>query len=499
MTVLLSILNCNAQKINGSDLQVINDVKQVNLMLTKGSEVTFSGFDKSAAEMLQPEFFSVTGSGSATFLGLDGSYNIYYADGVLHIANPDMKFPETIWITGAGIGHPKNKVQQGWSMDLPKIFMCNRVSDNAYRVTLRLDEGFDFKSFNRRSWDGDASFGSNIFTPYPASSIEKAFWIDGNTGNSHPTGDFISAWEFTPGVYTLEFDVSKGTCCLIELTGEETSAEEYSVNGVKMEKSVIEGHSYYSAELNLKKGEMVEFANIRHLRYLLQPEYFINRGVGYEFSAPDGRYRISYANERELIYVERIDKTSFDEDVLFLTGANFAHPATSGAFAEDFSAYGNENSGWGWQKPRDYVCCVNTAPGVFETNLYLKNGFMFRGYKAKANWDTVVSPATGYTVKGADGIGGTYNFDTSGPGTFTPGSYHIVFDKNENTATFTPVKMSEIGDVQSGVESVAKDGIRSVVGIFTIQGIRVDNEDSLPSGIYIIKYSDGTASKCLKN
>ncbi len=492
---LLGIFSSNAQKINNTDLIVSDNIKQVNLTLTKGSEVTFSGFDKGVAEMIQPEFFSVTGNTTATFLGNNGEYTLYYADDVIYVGSPDKNFPEALWVTGAGICHPKSNVANGWSMDLPKIFMCNRVSNNVYRSTLRLNGGFDFKSFNRRSWDGDAAYGSNIFTPYPASSIEKAFWINGDTGNSHPTGDFISAGDFTPGVYTLEFDVAKGTCCLIELTGEDTPAEVYTVNGVAMVKdNSLPDYSVYSAELNLKKGETVEFGNIRHLQYLLQPEYFTKDGTGYKFAAPDGTYKISYANERELIYIERTDKIALDDDVLFLTGADFAHPASSAAFAEDVA-------GWGYDKPKDFVCCVTTAPGVYETNLYLKKGFMLRGYKDKGDgkWTNAVQPME-YTVLSENGIGGrddNNNFGVSDPEKFTEGTYHIVFDKNNKTAKFSQLAPKDFyTTIPTGVNEVAA-GERSIVAIYDLQGRMCPRSAVFEPGLYIVKYSDGSSSKML--
>lgn len=490
---LLGIFSSNAQKINNTDLIVSDNIKQVNLTLTKGSEVTFSGFDKGVAEMIQPEFFSVTGNTTATFLGNNGEYTLYYADDVIYVGSPDKNFPEALWITGKGICHPKCNVENDWSMNPTEIFMCNRISDNVYRTMLRLNAGFDFKSFSRRNWD--AGYGSNIFTPYPASSIEKAFWINGDTGNSHPTGDFISAGDFTPGVYTLEFDVAKGTCCLIELTGEDTPAEVYTVNGVAMVKdNSLPDYSVYSAELNLKKGETVEFGNIRHLQYLLQPEYFTKDGAGYKFAAPDGTYKISYANERELIYIERTDKIALDDDVLFLTGADFAHPASSAAFAEDVA-------GWGYDKPKDFVCCVTTAPGVYETNLYLKAGFMLRGYKDKGDgkWTSAVQP-NGYAVLSEDGIGGrdsNENFGVSDPGKFTEGTYHIVFDKNNKTAKFSPLAPKDFyTTIPTGVNEVAA-GERSIEAIYDLQGRLRTKSAAHEPGLYVIKYDDGSSSKMI--
>ncbi len=492
---LLGIFSSNAQKINDTDLIVSDNIKQVNLTLTKGSEVTFSDFGKNVMDMVQPEFFEVTGTDKANFLGNDGEYTIYYVKGVIFVADPGKIFPDALWISGKGLGHPKSEEQTDWSIEPPTMFMCNRISDNVYRTTLKLYEGFDFKSFSRRSWDSDAGYGSNIFTPYPASSIEKAFWIDGNTGNSHPTGDFISAGDFTPGVYTLEFDVAKGTCCLIELTGEDTPAEVYTVNGVAMVKdNSLPDYSVYSAELNLKKGETVEFGNIRHLQYLLQPEYFTKDGAGYKFAAPDGTYKISYANERELIYIERTDKIALDDDVLFLTGAGFAHPASSGAFAEDVA-------GWGYDKPKDFVCCVTTSPGVYETNLYLKAGFMLRGYKDKGDgkWTSAVQP-NGYAVLSEDGIGGrdsNENFGVSDSEKFTEGTYHIIFDKNNKTAKFSQLAPKDFyTTIPTGVNEVAA-GERSIIAIYDLQGRMCPRSAVSEPGLYIVKYSDGSSSKML--
>lgn len=495
--VLLSVFSGNAQKINDTELSVSGDKRTVSLTLGKGSEVTFSDFGKSVAEMVQPEFFEVTGTDKANFLGNDGEYSIYYVKGVIFVADPGKTFPDALWISGNGIGHPESENQTGWSIEPPEMFMCNRISDNVYRTTLKLYEGFDFKSFRRRSWDSDAGYGSNVFTPYPASSIEKAFWIDGNTGNSHPTGDFISAGDFTPGVYTLEFDVSKGTCSLLELTGEDTPAGEYTVNGATMEKEAIANYpdySVYSVTLDLRTGDVVTFGNIRHLQYLLQPEYFTKDGAGYKFAAPDGTYKISYANERELIYIERTDKIALDDDVLFLTGADFAHPASSAAFAEDVA-------GWGYDNPKDFVCCVTTAPGVYETNLYLKKGFMLRGYKDKGDgkWTNAVQPME-YTVLSEDGIGGrddNNNFGVSDPEKFTEGTYHIVFDKNNKTAKFSPLAPNDFYiSIPTGVNEI-EVGERSIVAIYDLQGRLRTKSAAHEPGLYVIKYTDGSSSKMI--
>ena len=115
----------------------------------------------------------------------------------------------------------------------------------------------------------------------------------------------------------------------------------------------IRDSNYIGVELNLTKGQTVDFEGFSYLDYMLQPEYFTNENGQYKFNAPDSKYKISYNKNRELIYVEKTTGAEFPETV-WITGATFGHPRISGLLADDI---GN----WGWENPKDFICCVKTC------------------------------------------------------------------------------------------------------------------------------------------
>ena len=119
--------------------------------------------------------------------------------------------------------------------------------------------------------------------------------------------------------------------------------ESYKINGTELTQST--NPSYIAVELNLTKGQVVDFEGFSYLDYMLQPEYFTNENGQYKFNAPDGKYRISYNKDRELIYVEKTTDTEFPETV-WITGAAFGHPRISGLLPDDI---GN----WGWDNQTD--------------------------------------------------------------------------------------------------------------------------------------------------
>lgn len=211
--------------------------------------------------------------------------------------------------------------------------------------------------------------------------------------------------------------------------------ESYKINGTELTQS--NDPNYIGVELNLTKGQTVDFEGFSYLDYMLQPEYFTNENGQYKFNAPDGKYKISYNKNRELIYVEKTTGAEFPETV-WITGATFGHPRISGLLADDI---GN----WGWENPKDFICCVKTGDRIFETNLFLNNDFMFRFYKKKG-WNNEITSFDVTIVSEGDliGPGGYWNGDqwqeteNFGPGAnFRAGIYHVKLDMNTNTCTFT--------------------------------------------------------------
>ncbi len=122
------------------------------------------------------------------------------------------------------------------------------------------------------------------------------------------------------------------------------------INGTELTQST--NPSYIAVELNLTKGQVVDFEGFSYLDYMLQPEYFTNENGQYKFNAPDGKYRISYNKDRELIYVEKTTDTEFPETV-WITGAAFGHPKSADSFPMTLEI------GDGIIQ-KDFICCVKT-------------------------------------------------------------------------------------------------------------------------------------------
>lgn len=415
--------------INGEAMQPNGAYLYSHLRLNKGEDIVFGNFG-GIKDVLQPEFFEIKSDveGRAAFLGESGEYDIYYdaGNGAVYVANPTAAFPDALWITGSGYGHPSGIPVTGWQMEAPNAIMCKKIADNIFESTVYLFDNFDIKTFNALNWSAEA--GSNYYTPYPQSSIEKAFYVT-DEGNAHATGDFIPGSSFVPGRYTLRFNTEKGTCVIKELVNEDDIDESYKVNGQQLQPKTIKDRAYLVAEINLTKGETVTFDGFRNLNYMLQPEYFSKSGEQYSFKAPDGRYRISYSIHQERVYVERTDITTFAEGVLFMTGQYFGHPA---------STWLESDLVWWSFEPHNSVCCVTTAPGVYETTLNLRPGFVFCCYPTN-DWGDVVIVPENYTILG-DNVSGIFTNATSFMGrqdaSFVAGTYSVVLNTNNKTATF---------------------------------------------------------------
>lgn len=495
LSLILMCLQCvmslSAQTVNNIEMTTsdVAGFKQATLTLVNNKEVTFSGINGNVADMLQPDFFD-TASGKITFTGADGDYNIYFNEGAstIFVARPSAVYPETIWLTGSGYGHPAASaaVTDVWQLSAPNAIMCKKVADDIFECTLYLYNDFDIKTF--KAPDINTEFGSNVFTPYPESYIDNAFYAT-EEGNAHPTGDYVPGNSFVPGKYTLRFNVAKGICALKDLADDSKIVETYKINGQQMLPSEIDGRAYVTVELDLTKGQNVNFDGFRHLEYMLQPEYFRKSGDSYVFCAVDGKYRISYPIHQERVFVERVDKNTFSDGVMFLTGANFGHPASTWLSSDMCS--------WGFT-PHKSICVVSNGDGIYETHLNLRNGFVMCCYTDNQNWNIAVKN-TEYTITGDNTEGITASDDGNSflgasDESFNPGTYNVVFNTNNKTVNFKRVAIKN--QTTTGiVETVmAEDADRTVVGMYNLAGVRIDGDSPAP-GIYIVKYSDGSSQK----
>jgi hypothetical protein len=141
------------------------DFLEGNIYFGEGVEVTFTGL-ADLHKSLPPDYFEITGANTATFLGKNAIYKAYYyKDGeYLYVEpQPDVIFPDALWVCGTGFGRPSApyEVTSSWNWNSPFDYAPARlVSDGVYQVTIygmNTDNGagfgtLDFKFFYKRGW-----------------------------------------------------------------------------------------------------------------------------------------------------------------------------------------------------------------------------------------------------------------------------------------------------------------------------------------------------------
>lgn len=180
--------------LNPSTLINNTDFRGGNIYFGEGVEVTFSGISN-LANNLSPDYFQVTGSNTAKFLGKTGLYKAYYliSAGYLYIEpQPDIIYPDVLWICGAGFGRPQTPYIENikpWNWNSPLDYApCRLVSPGIYQVTVYCKNDvttktigtLNFKFFNYRGWD----HGEQLSTVYTVSAPLSASLETGNVGNT---------------------------------------------------------------------------------------------------------------------------------------------------------------------------------------------------------------------------------------------------------------------------------------------------------------------------
>ena len=520
MKKLISMLGCiiiavsmYGQRINGQSMTPTETegILQVALSMTNNAEVSFDGFDGNTADMLQPDYFTMQGA-KAVFTGADGEYSFFYNtnDKVISVARNNAVYPDVLWVIGGGFGHPKaGKANTGWQLDAPHAMQAKKIGEDVYELTMYLESGFDFLSKSHNDWDASHNLAGNKMDPFPVDEFELNFYVDPATGNSHFCRDFMAGKNFSTGVYTVRFDLAAGKCVFCK---DGVSPDDFTVsrkiNGVDGKfTTVVKGDNQKSVnyqywDMNLAQGQNMDFEGFSNLHLMVQPEYFTNIHGQYVFNAPTGEYRIWFIIEDKAIYCERLDKTTFDDGVLVITGEGFIHPVKNGTLCDNLRA------AWGYELPSDYVFCVNKGNGIHETYLYLEPAFYFAVYEGKDSWNRKAGNDN-YTITGdiaaLRDTEGNPNFclDWRKREDFVPGTYRITFDTNNNTANFERVNMAEVNGVHDdGPTSITAVNVgyleKEIESIYTVYGIKVNSGDNLPKGIYIIRYTDGSSAKMLK-
>ncbi|MDD4991541.1 MAG: RagB/SusD family nutrient uptake outer membrane protein [Paludibacter sp.] len=159
----------------------------------EGVEITFTGITN-LANNLSPDYFQVTGTNTAKFLGKTGLYKAYYLTtaGYLYVEPlPDAIYPDALWICGTGLGRPQTPlaITSSWNWNNPLDYApCRLVSPGVYQVTVYCKNDaisdvlgtLNFKFFHKRGWwDGHEELSTN----YTVSSPFNSTSVVGNSGN----------------------------------------------------------------------------------------------------------------------------------------------------------------------------------------------------------------------------------------------------------------------------------------------------------------------------
>lgn len=406
--------------VNGVKMEPSGPFLHTRVTLNNGDEVVFGNFG-GISDMLQPGFFEVVSDveGRTRFIGVTGEYDIYLdaASMLIYTESPAMSFDngQTLWMTGCNFGHPKagRNTVGSWQLCEPAgSYQMTRVEDGVYETTAYLSESFDVKFYKSRNWG--SALSTEFFEPVPSDIVIKG--ISCRDFGCVFTGDLLPAGRFAPGVYTVRADVNNKIVYLVgTLAQEEVRPVDYKVNGVTMTSGRYDG--YLEAVVDFTQGETVEFTNFTHIGRQIQPEYFeeLPDGGGYRFKAMSGEYRVVYdADLSEYIWVERTADTG-----LWITGQYFGHPRFGGWNAGDPNNSIYLSPAWNFDNPRQYLCCAETAPGIFETSFIFHSSWaQFTLYRDR-RWDMAIRSSDvgitdtskfGRSYFWSDGVGNDTNF-----------------------------------------------------------------------------------------
>ena len=138
-----------------------------NVYFGEGVEVTFSNITN-LANNISPDYFQVTGTNTAKFLGKTGLYKAYFltTTNYLYIEpQPEAIYPDVVWVCGTGFGRPQTPyvTTSSWNWNSPLDYYATRkIANGIYQVTMycknepstdtNIYGKCDFKFFHKRGW-----------------------------------------------------------------------------------------------------------------------------------------------------------------------------------------------------------------------------------------------------------------------------------------------------------------------------------------------------------
>ena len=139
-----------------------------NVYFGEGVEVTFTNITN-LTNNISPDYFQVTGTNTAKFLGKTGLYKAYYLTtaGYLYIEpQPETLYPDIVWVCGTGFGRPQSPylTTASWNWNSPlDYYPTRKIADGVFQVTMycknepstdaaNIYGKCDFKFFHKRGW-----------------------------------------------------------------------------------------------------------------------------------------------------------------------------------------------------------------------------------------------------------------------------------------------------------------------------------------------------------
>jgi len=200
-----------------------SDFRGGNIYFGQDVEITFSGLTE-LTNSLPPDFFEITGENTAVFTAPSAIYKAYYyVDGnYLYVEpQPDVIYPEALWVCGTGFGRPSSPYEttSSWNWNTPFDYApAIRIGDGIYQLTIfgrNQDDdangfgSFDFKFFFKRGW-WDAAHEIDA----ASYAVTEPFFGRTDTGNTGNVNAGTTAFE---GVFRITLDENAKTITIEQI------------------------------------------------------------------------------------------------------------------------------------------------------------------------------------------------------------------------------------------------------------------------------------------
>lgn len=199
------------------------DFRGNNVYFGENVEVTFSGITTDLANSISPDYFEVTGTKTAKFLGKTGLYKAYYLTTANYLyiePQPELLYPDALWVCGQGIGRPSKPYMttSSWNWNSPLDYIPARlVSTGIYQITVYVQNtpGTDkwgtlnFKYFHKRGWwDGHEEWSTSY-------TVSPPFYATGDAGL---VGNVVTlSTDIFDGVYRITLNQNDHTITAVKL------------------------------------------------------------------------------------------------------------------------------------------------------------------------------------------------------------------------------------------------------------------------------------------